>query len=239
MTAQPAVTCLLTAHMKPYLSDALDSVLAQTRQDDLQVLVVDSGQWCGQTDPISWRMAAIHHDYASHPLVEWTFTGEGPDLRQSRCPVGWATNQAIRGGLVRGRYMCTFYDDDRYLPRFMEVMAGYLDRYPQVGAVWCTQLLAQVDSSGMEVVFAQRPATEVKFGASFDCQVDGAQVMWRTALLDQIGDPWLPEDPGTCHHSDGIFLDKLGQVCGVVPNIPEALLVHRYTPLSTYSPSQV
>lgn len=234
----PAMTILLCSHMKgAYLPEAIDSVLAQTRQD-LQLLVVDSGRWQGSHDPAAALMAQVHREYHQHPLVEWTFTGEGPNLRATKCPVGWATNQAIRRGLVRGRYMATFYDDDRYLPRFVEQMAGYLDRFPQVGAVWCSQLVATLDADGTETVVAARPATEEKFGASFDCRVDGAQVAWRTALLDQIGDPWLPEEPATCHHSDGIFLDKLGAVCGVVPPIPEPLVVHRFTPLSSYTPVQ-
>jgi hypothetical protein len=237
MTA-PAMTILLCSHMKgPYLREAINSVLAQTSQD-LQLLVVDSGQWRGEPGEAAAAMARIWRTYRTHPLVEWTFTGEGPDLKATKCPVGWATNQAIRRGLVRGRYMATFYDDDRYLPQFVEVMAGYLDRFPQVGAVWCSQLVATLDADGVETMVAARPATEQKFGASFDCQVDGAQVAWRTSLLDQIGDPWLPEEPSTCYHSDGIFLDKLGAVCGVVPPIPEVLVVHRFTPLSAYTPVQ-
>jgi hypothetical protein len=224
--------------MKPYLRDALESAVNQTRQD-IHILVVDSGRWRGQPGRESKLMARIHRDYAKYPLVEWTFTDEGPDLKQMACPVALATNNAIRAGLVRGRYMCTFYDDDRYLPTFMERMAGYLDQFPQVGAVWCSQLLTVVAPDGTETEVGLRPATDVKYGASMDCRVDGGQVMWRTALLDEIGDPWLPEAPQTCYHSDGIFLDKLGSVCGMVPPIPEVLCVHRYTPLSTYSPSPV
>lgn len=238
MTDQPAVTCLLTAHMKPTLRTALESAVGQTRQD-IHVLVVDSGRWQHQDTRAAHELAGIHEEYAGHRLVEWTFTGEPEDLRATKCPVGWATNQAIRAGLVRGRYMCTFYDDDRYLPNFMERMAGYLDLQPQVGAVWCSQFTAIVDRDGNEEIVGTRAATDVKVGPSFDCRVDGAQVMWRTALLDKIGDPWLPEEPGTCYHSDGMFLDKLGVVCGLIPNIPEFLVVHRYTPLSTYTPSPI
>lgn len=236
---EPAVTCLLTAHMKPTLRDALESVVNQTRQD-LHVLVVDSGRWRDQPGLGAARdLAQIHEEYSAHPLVEWTFTGEPDDIRQHTCPVGWATNQAIRAGLVRGRLMCTFYDDDRYLPNFMERMAGYLDANPHVGAVWCSQFIAIVDDQGNEEILGMRPASEVKYGAAFDCRVDGAQVMWRTEMLERIGDPWLPEDVGNCYHSDGVFLDKLGAACGIVPNLPEFLVVHRHTPLSAYSPSPV
>jgi hypothetical protein len=236
----PAVTILLTSHMKPTLHEAIDSVLAQTRLD-IHLLVVDSGQWIGRDDELSTYLSDVHRKYSRHPLIEWVTTGEGPTLIRQLCPVGWVTNEVIRAGLIRGRYMCTFYDDDVYEPEFVEEMAGYLDENPDAKAVWCTQDRVRLDRDGTETSLGQIVAGEPKVGAQFDCQVDGAQIMWRREVLNLIGDPWLPEDPAnsTCRHSDGIFLDKLGTVCGVVPNLPifRPLLRHRFTPSSTYSPS--
>lgn len=233
----PAVTCLLTSHMKPYLRDALNSVLAQVRRD-IQVIVADSGQWIGCDDERSKDMALIHADFAGHPLVEWVTTGEGPGLGQRACPVAWASNQVIRAGLVRGRYMCTFYDDDVYDPRFTEVMAGFLDAHPGAGAVWCSEFRAYL-RNGAQEAGGIIPALGVKVPGQMDCQVDGAQVMWRRELLDKIGDPWLPEDAAvdSCRHSDGIFLERLAAAAGEIPPVGEALVTHRYTPLSTYTPS--
>lgn len=232
----PAVTCLLTSHMKPTLAAAVDSVLAQTRLD-FELVIVDSGQWIGRGDDTSRALAACHDMYAGHPLIEWVTTGELPGLAQRRCPVAWAANQAIRAGLARGRYMCTFYDDDLYRPEFMEQMAGYLDAHPEARAVWCSEDRVSVGSDGTSVLEARIPADGPRAGG-WDCQVDGAQVMWRREVLDDIGDPWLPEDPGdTCRHSDGIFLERLGAACGTVPNLFPVLVEHRFTPWSTYSPS--
>src|SRR4029453_12868524 len=182
--------------MKPTLRDALDSILAQTRLD-VQVLVIDSGRWRGKPGWIARLMGRVHADYAEHPLIEWTFTGEGPDLREHKCPVAYVTNNAIRAGLVRGRYMCTFYDDDRYEPRFVEVMAGYLDDNPPARAVWCSEVKANLNADGTETPIAAIAAPAPRGGATFCDQVDGAQVMWRRELLDAIGDPWIPEDPRT------------------------------------------
>lgn len=233
----PAVTCLLTSHMKPTLAQAVDSVLAQTRKD-FELVIVDSGQWIGRGDDTSLALAAAHATYSAHPLVRWVTTGEQPRLALRRCPVAWATNEAIRAGLIRGRYMCTFYDDDLYKPEFMEKMAGYLDRHPQTGAVWCSQQRLTLNRDGSHAEAGSIMATGPKYGAQFDCLVDGAQVMWRTRLLDAIGDPWLPEDPedGCCRHSDGIFLNRVGVTAGEVPNIPDVLTVHRFTPWSAYTP---
>jgi hypothetical protein len=231
----PAVTVLLASHMKPYLRDALASVAAQTRTD-MQVLVVDSGRWVGQDDERSKQMAAVYEDWQAHPLVEWVFTGEDPVLRQRVCPIGWVTNEVIRAGLVRGRYVCTFYDDDRYDPRFVEVMAGQLDAHPDVAAVWCSEDRVRLDGD-VEYPVGHIPAGGVLSGPVCDNHVDGAQVMFRRACLDAIGDPWLPEDPAVsvCRHSDGIFLDKLASLFPVHP-VPEVLVTHRFTPISTYTP---
>ena len=232
----PTVTVLLTSHMKPYLRDALDSILRQTRLD-VQILVVDSGQWIGRDDPVSGQMRVIHQVYRGHPLVEWVTTGEDAELRRHKCPVGWVTNEVIRAGLIRGRYVSMFYDDDMYYPTFIERMAGHLDGHPDASAVWCSQDRIRLDSDGSEELIGVITATGPKrYG--WDCQVDGAQIMFRRELLDKIGDPWLPEDPGdTCRHSDGLFLEKLGVAYGTVPNILDVLLAHRFTPLSTYTPS--
>lgn len=233
----PAVTILLASHMKPYLRDAVESVLAQTRRD-IQLLVLDSGQWIWSDDQHSIDMAAIHLHYRAHPYIDWVTTGEGPDLKREKCPIGWATNEAIRAGLIRGRYVATFYDDDVYYPEFIEKMAGYLDANPDAGAVICAQDRVKLNRDGTEELVGRIAAHGRKVTGMLDCQVDGAQVMFRRSMLDLIGDPWLPEDPGdTCRHSDGIFLEKLAAACGEIHNIPEVLLRHRFTPISTYTPS--
>ncbi len=233
----PAVTILLTSHMKPYLDDALESVAAQTRKD-FHCVVLDSGQWIAKTDDRSMAVSGIYHKWKDHPLVEWVTTGENSGLRKKKCPIGWVTNEAIRAGLARGRYFCTFYDDDLYQPTFIEKMAGYLDQNPFVSAVWCTEGRAFMSTNDKTVAFGEIVAHGPKQAGMMDCQVDGAQVMLRRELLDKIGDPWMPEKVSDCFHSDGIFLEKVATAAGTIQNIEESLVTHRCTPLSTYNPSK-
>jgi hypothetical protein len=240
----PAVTCLVTAHLKPTLVDTLDSIVRQTRRD-VAAIVLDSGQWVATPGgeprgPDATGVAQAYALYRDHPMIEWVFTGESAELRRDACPVAWCFNQAVRAGLVRGRYMCTMYDDDVYDPEFFARMAGYLDDHPDALAVWCTEDRVTLGVDGTTTLVGRIEANGPRSGAVFDCLVDGAQVMWRREVLDMVGDPWLPEDPtnGSCRHSDGIFLDKLGGVCTVYPvQTPQALVTHRFTRWSTYSPS--
>lgn len=231
------VSIILTSHMKPTLGEAIESVLAQTRQD-FDCVVMDSGAWLGGEDERSVQMRSIYEGLRGRNVnLSVHLTDEPPDLRGSRCPVSWATNEAIRRGLVRGEYVCHFYDDDVYYPQFIERMAGYLDANPEAGAVWCSQDRLTLTRAGETQQHGHIAADRIAMPGSIDCRVDGAQVMYRRELLDVLGDPWMDENPATCGHSDGLFLERLAFVSGGLHPLGETLLAHRNTPYSTYSPS--
>lgn len=231
----PTITCLLTSHMKPYLGEALKSVTSQTRTD-AQVLLVDSGRWIGKTDALSKKMEKIYQDYMNHPMIEWIFTGEDENMHKNVCMVGYIFNKVIEEGLIRGKYFCTFYDDDLYRPRFFEKMAGYLDNHPQSMAVMCIEKITEIREDGnvvdAGVIDPQGPLS----GENFNCAVDGMQVMLRTKILKRIEKPYLVEDTLNCLVSDGLFLDKVGRVTQV-DYLPELLCEHRATPFSTFTPT--
>lgn len=233
----PAVTCLLSSHMKPVLRESIQSVLRQSRQD-FELVILDSGQWIGHDDKISRSLADAHAQYRGHPLITWVTTGERPGLIRRSCPIAWVTNRAIEAGLVRGRYFCTFYDDDAYRPKFMERMADYLDANPDCLAVTCSQSRVRVAHDGTRTEVGRIPGIPRGPG-QFDNQVDGAQIMFRREVLSKLEPPWLNEDPvdHSCRHSDGQFLERVAAVAGAVPGIDEILLEHHFTPYSTYTPS--
>ena len=236
----PTVTIILTSHMKPTLKDAIASIGRQTRQD-FQVVIMDSGQWRGKDDEISLKMRDIHGTVqlvallGDAPLI-WEFTDEEPGLADRLCPVGWATNEAIRRGLVRGKYVCTFFDDDEYEPTFLERMVGHLEDTGEQ-AVWCTQdrvaLLPSGERQHRGVIRADRVLTP---GDILD-RVDGGQVVFTREAMMSLGDPWLTEDRGQCYHSDGLFLVRLCERIGEIKPLDEMLYTHRFTPYSTYSPT--
>lgn len=237
---EPTITCLVMSHMKSTLRAALRSLTDQTRSHDLQVVIIDSGAWFDTDGEVSNEMLAIYKEFKDIPIFEWYFTGEASNLREKVCPVSHWTNLAIREGLLRGKFLCTFYDDDLYYPTFIEKMAGYLDEHPEAQIVRCSEARTFIKPDGTTgstpSLMADR---EIPGGENLDCVVDGMQVMFRRELLDKIEGPWLPEDPdiSSCSHSDGIFFNKVSKVIDKMHFIPEVLCEHRSTQYSTYTPT--
>jgi len=226
---------MLASHMKPqWLPSALDSVLSQTRQD-MQVIVCDSGEWIGHdTDP---SMRDVMDWYSAHPLIEWVTLGQRPRLIDRTCPYAYTWNRIIESGLIRGRYVAIFTDDDLYYPTYLERMAGFLDDNPNERAVWCSQDRQRIINGGTAISDSMVLVADAPRSGMWLDNVDMLQVVFRRDVLDEIGAPWFEENPedSSCRHADGLFLEKLGGIVGTVPNVPEVLVTHRYTPVSTYS----
>jgi hypothetical protein len=239
----PTVTVMLASHMKPrWLPEALDSILMQTRRD-IEIVVADSAEWLGAnpgTAPTSRQaMRDTYEQYSRHPLITWvTLNQRWPTpLPERACPYTYVWNRIIEAGLVRGKYVAVFTDDDVYAPTFIERMAGYLDEHG-VGAVYCSE--EQVRWAGEHEPWAPvrtLAADSYRIAGQFLDQVDMCQVMFRRSTMDWLPQPVFSEAPAdeSCRRADGLFLEQLAQVAGVVPNIPEPLVTHRYTPDSTYN----
>lgn len=232
----PTITCLLTAHMKPTLGEAIQSVLSQTRQD-FALVIVDSGQWAGKNDPVSKQLSEIYLQFVIHPRIEWVFTGERQNMSQSVCMVSHVFNQAYEAGLLQGQFICTFYDDDLYYPTFFEKMAGFLEENRGYDAVRCSETWVKYEKGSktpLRELVADRDLTSAD---QFDCVVDGMQVMWRKEVLDRMEKPLMTTRPDECRHSDGLFFEKMKHHISKMGHIPEALCEHRFTPHSTFTPS--
>lgn len=253
----PTVTIMLASHMKPrFLPSALDSCLIQTRLD-IEVVVADSGAWLDGIEMSTvgaraWEASStmwdVYKRYADHPLVNWvTLNQRWPSpLIDRACPYTYVWNRIIAAGLVKGDYVAVFTDDDLYSPVFIERMVDELESHEdRPWAVYCGQPRQrwEVDpdpDSGNPPRWV--PADRAPGGVAdrprgpgeFQDQVDMTQVMFRRGVFDHFRFDETPAD-GACRRADGEFLERLAQLARVVPNVPEDLVTHRYTPDSTYN----
>lgn len=115
---QPTVSVLIPAYNREaYVGAAIRSVLGQTF-DDLELIVVDDGS----TDGTAREIAAF-----SDPRLRW--------LTQRNAGPSAAMNTGLRA--ARGRYLARLGSDDLWLPEFLAVQVGLLERRPDVGLVYC------------------------------------------------------------------------------------------------------
>ncbi len=120
----PRVSVLMAAYnCATYVSEAIESVLAQT-MPDLELILVDDGS-TDHSPEIMARYAAQDARVTVH--------------RQENQGIGSATNQALR--LARAPYVAILDSDDAMEPERLALQADYLDQHVNivaVGSQWFT-----------------------------------------------------------------------------------------------------
>jgi len=126
---KPLVSIVIPAYnAAPFLREALDSLLAQT-YDHIEIILLDDAS----TDET--------------PEIAAEYTGTINYVRQSN-NVGIYDNLNVGIAAARGDLIATYHADDIYLPTIVEAQVSYLNAHPEVGAVFCADIL--VDAEGLE-----------------------------------------------------------------------------------------
>jgi glycosyltransferase involved in cell wall biosynthesis len=126
---QPLVSIIVPVYNgERFLRASLDSILAQT-YPRLEVLVMDDAS----TDETSSILASY-----------------GNRIRVIRQPKNRGIYANMNDGIaqVTGDYIAIYHADDLYYPNMVEREAGFLNRYPEAGAVFCLDVF--VDAAGKE-----------------------------------------------------------------------------------------
>jgi glycosyltransferase involved in cell wall biosynthesis len=145
------------------LREAIESVLGQTNRD-LELILADDGSR-------SPAVTAVLDEYGARPRVRV--------LRLPHRGPGAALNTAIRA--ARGRYVCRLDSDDRLVPEALEVMAGYIARYPEVGYFYSSRQV--IDAEGA-VIGGEHPSRPFDPWRLLERYVCNPLLTWkRTALL--------------------------------------------------------
>ena len=129
MSEPPAVSIAIRAYRRRWLGEAIESVLAQTR-DDLELVVYDDA---GDLEP-----AVSSFD---DPRVRYHRPQEKRATTSGRFQAALS--------LCRGRHLGVLDDDDRYEPRFVERLLGALEAEPRAGVAFC-RVVYEVDGHRYE-----------------------------------------------------------------------------------------
>jgi hypothetical protein len=95
---------------------------------------------------------------------------------------------------------------------------------------------AEDDAVGTYWLLADSP----KGTSQLDGLRDGGQVCIRNSLLERVSYPWWPESPNPTdvRHMDGGYLENVARAAIFQPvgEVMRPYVVHRFTPVSTFSP---
>lgn len=166
MKRPPKITVYMPSHnYGRFIERAVESVFAQTLKD-WELIIIDDGS----TDDTSERVKK----YEGRPRVRV--------VRQSRKGLSVSNNIALR--LANGRYLMRLDADDYLDENALAVMAGALDRKPEVGLVYPDYWIVDEDGEVLEAVRRKKIGTEARL---LDLPAHGACTMIRKECLIELG----------------------------------------------------
>lgn len=207
------ITIILLSHNKPVLlKEAVQSVLGQTHQD-WQCILFDSGDLFNTKG---------YFDFITDPRIEIHPSSELENDRETKNMPGWAFNEVLSSGWVKGDLVVYLCDDDILyrdaLTRFdwaynTKGKPDLMVMSEDVGAVLLDGTTKKIGYRGVSGIYG-----EAYRGKKLDCKVDYLQFCHSLKILNKLG-TFRPhsENPKDRLHADGIFMEKLAKLCPVIP----------------------
>ncbi|HTL71039.1 MAG TPA: glycosyltransferase family A protein [Candidatus Eisenbacteria bacterium] len=131
MSSRPRVTVGMPVHnARPYVAAAIESVLAQDHPS-FELVIVDDGSTDGT--------AGVLQRYRDRPGVR---------IVSNKKRLGRGRSRNLITRLSRGIYLSPCDADDVMLPGNLKTLGRYLDRHPDVGAVYADVRMETVDRRG-------------------------------------------------------------------------------------------
>ena len=119
------------------VTEAIDSVLAQTRSD-FEIVVIDDGSTDDTPDVLAPYMDRIRY------------------IRQENRGLAGARNRGINE--ARGRHLAFLDSDDRFEPELLEAVFETFESYPEAGAVFSAEAEIDADGNRLDRVFTKKSA---------------------------------------------------------------------------------
>ena len=177
----PLVTVVITTfNAAPFISQTLDSVLAQDFED-IEVLVVDGGSTDGTVGIVSAYLAPVR-------LIV------GGRLTKS-------AGRNVGIAAAKGKYIALVDADDLWLPHKLSRQAEYLEKTPHVHWVYSDCFILDHCSGQTSSTWSSR--TRLHAGCILeplllDCFIPSPTPMIRRSVFDKVGvfdESFLPHEP--------------------------------------------
>lgn len=168
----PAVSVVIPAYnVAPYISEALDSVLAQTFKD-YEIIVINDGS------PDTLELERVLEPYRAHIVY----------LKQENRGAASARNTGLY--VARGELVAFLDADDWWLPGFLEAQVEYLRRHQKCDLVYADAMLfGESPLTGKTYMQTAPSKGEVTFESLITarCNVITSGVVARKQLIMDVG----------------------------------------------------
>lgn len=205
----PRVSVLMPVYNgEPYLSEAVDSILAQSFAD-FEFIIVDDGS-TDNTWPILQEYAA------REPRIVLTRNDANVGLARS-------LNKGLE--LAQGEYVARMDADDISLPRRLATQVAFLDEYPDIGVVGSfVQLIDEDGALGAVWHYPTMPGL-LLWSLSFHSPLAHPSVVFRRRLVEEVGG----YDEALLANQDRDLWHRLSSLTRL-SNLPDVLLLYRQHP---------
>ncbi len=210
MNLEPRVSVVMAAYnVEKYLSQAVDSILAQTLAD-FELIVVDDASTDGTR--------AVLESY-SDSRIRALYNPSNLGQSVSR-------NKALAA--AHGKYIAILDADDIALPTRLEKQAEWLDRHPEVGLLGSYGMT--IDEQGNECTRSDYSPTDdadIKWGILFSSPLIHTSVMMQKSVLEQTGGYTDEESIRRAFVEDYELLSRVNR-CTQAAVLPEVLVKYRW-----------
>lgn len=190
------VTAIVSVYnAERFIQGCLDSLLAQTLSDTLEIIVIDA---CSQQG----EHVIVQEYKKRHPNILYVRTTERESVYAS-----W--NRGVR--MARGSFVTNANSDDRHRPDALEQMATILEEYTEIDYVYGDYFVGNTENETFKNNNGQRILLFPDFFAPAPllyCQF-GPQPLWRKKVHDKIG--YFDESYRAC--ADWDFNIRLTSCC--------------------------
>lgn len=173
-THLPRVSAIISTYCAGrFLAGCIDSLLAQTIVDQLEIIVVDS---CSPENE-----GEIVAEYRKkHPGIVYLRTTERESLYK-------AWNRGI--ALARGTYVTNANTDDRLRPEALEILVGALEQKPDAALAYGDVIVSRIANRAFDWNLRDGWIVRPDFAPDImlsGCHI-GPQPLWRRSIHDEVG----------------------------------------------------